>query len=320
MTRRWSLALILLLGSPLKLLARPLIEPSLFAEGVISTADDEFGGAFTPDGNTFFFAKKTQSTLRSSVIVICFSTYRNDRWTMPQVAPFSGRYKDFNPALSPDGRKLFFISNRPVDEKPKRDTDIWVVEKTADGWGEPKNLGLPVNSPALELGCSITADGTLYFSSTRGDGNPDIYRSRYGDGKYLEPENLGDAINTPFLENEPFIAPDESFLLFSSKGRTDALAGGGAPYPRSDLYISYRKDGKWTPAKSLGPLINSVAEDTNPLVSPDGRTLFFTSERSFVTVPMKKGLTYKELETSLHRPRNGLGDIYQIDMRAITVQ
>src|SRR5215470_2128176 len=126
MTRRWSVALMVLLCSPLTLLARASLEPSLFAEGIISTADDEFGGAFAPDGQTFFFAKKTQSTLRSSVIVICFSTYRNGKWTPPQIAPFSGRYKDFNPALSPDGKKLFFISNRPIDEKPKRDTDIWM--------------------------------------------------------------------------------------------------------------------------------------------------------------------------------------------------
>src|ERR1700753_631034 len=109
MTRSWSLALTFVLWPPLTLLARPSPEPSLFGEGVISTADDEFGGAFTPDGHTFFFAKKTQSTLRSSTIVICVSTYRNGQWSIPEIAPFSGRYKDFNPAISLDGKRLFFI-------------------------------------------------------------------------------------------------------------------------------------------------------------------------------------------------------------------
>ncbi len=311
---------LLLCGAacPVHMTAKLPPAPELFAAGVVSTSDDEFGGALAPDGSAFFFAKKTQATIRSSVIVLCVSYYRVGRWTTPEVASFSGRYKDFNPTFSPDGSKLFFVSNRPVGDRPKTDTDIWVVEKSGDGWGDPKNLGAPVNGEGYEYGCSATSDGTLYFSSARegGKGGLDIYRSRMVDGKYAEPENLGDAVNGTNSEADPFVAPDGSYLLFTSRGRDDALVGGGAPYPRSDIYVSFNRDGKWTQAKNLGPRVNSAAEESSPSVSADGRYLFFTSERGFATIPMPKRLSYRELETRLHGPANGLGDIYRVDAAA----
>ena len=87
-------------------------------------------------------------------------------WNEPSIASFSGQYKDFNPCISPDGSKLFFISNRPVNEKKKTDPDIWYCNKKNDGWAEPINIGEPVNTAGWELGCSVAADGTLYYSST----------------------------------------------------------------------------------------------------------------------------------------------------------
>src|ERR1700742_3940546 len=99
----------------------PLTEPRLFSEGVISTRDDEFGGTFTPDGNTCFFSK---SVPRSYIYVICVSHFVNGKWGTPEIAPFSGRYRDFDPVLSPDGTKLLFASDRPVHGETKHDYDI----------------------------------------------------------------------------------------------------------------------------------------------------------------------------------------------------
>ncbi len=288
--------------------------PVLFAKGVISTADDEFGATFTPDGKTCYFTMKSPSTISSNIMVICYSTLKDGQWGEPEIAPFSGKYKDFNPSISPDGAKLFFTSNRPVEGRKRGGTDIWVVERRGNGWGEPINLGSPVNTDGYELACSSANDGTLYFSSTGTTGNMDIYCSKLADGKYQAPERLDTTINTAYQENDPFIAPDQSYILYSSLGRPDALseAGASASYPRSDLYISYRKNGKWTPAKSLGPIINSTADDSCPFVSRDGRTLYFSSERNFVSIPMKKKLDYASLEDNLHHSGNGLGDIYSI--------
>jgi hypothetical protein len=261
---------------------------------------------------------KTASTIRSSVFVICYSDFVDGHWTVPAVAPFSGIYKDFNPFISPDGLKLFFVSNRPVAGRPGRDTDIWFAEKKGAGWSDPVNIGEPVNTAGWELGCSVSANGNLYFSAIRDNGGADIYFAAYENGKYAAPVKLDSAINTLANEGDPFIAPDESYLIFSSLGRADALHGGGADsYPRSDLYISYKKDGGWTPAQHLEHGINSPAEESNPYVSPISKLLFFTSERNFISNPMKKRLSYAALENGLQSITNGLGNIYSISMNKI---
>ncbi len=292
------------------------LKPRFFAEGIITTADDEFGITFTPDGKTCYFGKRTPSTINSSVMVICYSEFKNGHWSEPAIAPFSGHYLDFGPSISPDGSKLFFVSNRPVNHERKFDTDIWMVEKSAGGWSEPVHLDSTINSNGFELGCSVSANGNLYFNAYR-DGNQDIYRSVFLNGKYTRPEKLDSAINTAYGEADPYIAPDESYILFSSSGREDALKGDGPNYPRSDIYISYKKNGQWQPAIHLQEPVNSTAEESNPYVSPDGKTLFFTSERNFISLPMPKRLDYKTLEKNLHSIENGLGNIYQVSMDVV---
>jgi Tol biopolymer transport system component len=294
--------------------------PGIFAEGVISTEDDEFGATFMPDGKTCYFTKKSPSTLSSNIYVICYSSLKGGKWTEPQIASFSGKYKDFKPRISPDGSKLFFISNRTDSIKKTPDTDIWMVKKSGDGWTEPENIGPVINSHGYELGCSVTNDGTIYFSSTGSTGNLDLYASKFVNGKYQKPDSLGEAINTAYSESDPFIAPDESYILFSSEGRPDATpsgAGASAGYQRSDIYISFHKDGKWTAAKNLGPLINTPAEESGPSVSGDGRTFYFTSEKNFISLPMKTRLNYSFLEDHLHATGNGLGDIYKISFSEV---
>lgn len=295
------------------------VTPLLFGDGIISTEDDEFGFTISPDGKTCFFTKKTASTIQSSTYIICYTTLKNGNWTQPEIASFSGKYKDFNPMFSPDGSKLFFISNRPGPDKKTYDGDIWIVKRNGDAWSEPENIGVPINTRSWQLGCSATSNGTLYFSTVDSTGNADIYSSAFMNGSYQQPQSVGDAINTPNNEEDPFIAADESYLLFSSLGRSDALSGSGADssYPRKDIYISFKKDGKWQPAKNLGAPVNSNADESCPVVSLDGKTLFFTSARSFVTIPMKTRLTYQQLEKGLHQPGNGLGDIYQVPTTVI---
>lgn len=295
------------------------VKPVIFGENIISTNDDEFGETFSPDRNTCYFCLKSPSTITSNIVVICVSHFRDNQWSQPEIASFSGKYKDFNPAISPDGQKLFFISNRPVNGKLKPDYDIWMCEKRDEKWNEPINIGAPVNANGWELGCSAATDGTLYFSTTGTSGNPDLYKSKFIDGKYQQPESLGDSINSVYGETDPFIAPDQSYILFASQGRPDGMSDAGASisYPRGDLYISFFKDGKWTAAKNLGSTVNSNAEESNPWVSHDGTTLYFTSERNFVSIPTKQKLNYNSLEDQLNKTGNGLGDIYQVPINAV---
>lgn len=278
----------------------------MFAEGIVSTNGNEFGGVFTPDGKEFYF---TRSVPQSYFYMICVSRLKDGKWSEPEAAPFSGRYRDFDAVISPDGSKLYFVSDRPVDGKAKADYDIWLVERIQSGWSEPKNLGSPINTDGSEWFASVSRFGTLYFAADRSGGfrSTHIFRSRLINGKYSEPEKLSGGINSENIETEPYIAPDESFLLFSSYGRE----GGSGDW---DIYISYNHNGEWTDVQNLGPKINTSTRDYSPRLTPDGKYLFFTSERNFYGRRLEKHLRYQELRNDLRSTLNGNGNIYQIEL------
>jgi Tol biopolymer transport system component len=290
---------------------RPISAPRVFAPREISTGDYESHPHFSHDGRTLYFVKLTPDFNFWTIVT---SRFENGRWTEPEVAPFSGRWSDADPFVTADGSKLFFISKRPLaDGGEPRKTDIWVMDRTAAGWGEPKHLGAPIDTDEAEWYPTVAANGTLYFGSNRpgGKGLNDLYRSRLVDGKYQRPENLGDAINTEFDEYEPFIAPDESYLIFMALGRPDGLGG-------YDLYISHNRNGAWTKAENLGAPINSPVDDLGPKMSPDGKYFFWSSTRGFGSEPpLAHRRSYAELMDALHGPGNGLGDIYQVDASVV---
>jgi Tol biopolymer transport system component len=296
-------------------MAEAVTVPRLFAEGVISTPFDEFGSAFARDGRTVFF---TRSVPRSNVYVICQSGFRNGRWSDPEVAPFSGQYWDFDPVISPDGSKLFFASDRPAPGEPRKDKDfdIWEVDKTTSGWDRPKHLDANVNSGEDETFASAAANGTLYFVSGREGGRAHlaIYRSKPQGSGYGAPEKLKGPIND--AENsslEALVAPDETFILLTPMGRRDGFGS-------FDIYVSYQREGEWTIPQNLGPKINTRARDYSPRFSPDGKYLFWASERGFATDPLERPLTFPEMERGLRSTLNGWGNIYQIDLSAVGLE
>ncbi|HKP35697.1 MAG TPA: hypothetical protein VJT71_02475 [Pyrinomonadaceae bacterium] len=290
---------------------RPLPQPAVFGEGVISGGEFDSHPAFTPDGATLYFVRSTPNFNLWTILV---SRFGNGRWNTPATAPFSGQYSDADPFITADGSRFYFISTRPVEGKSKPDLDIWVMEKTSAGWSEPKNLGAPVNSAGSEWYPTVAANGTIYFGSDRegGKGRTDIYRCRLVDGKYAEAENLGDAINTQFNEFEPLISPDESFLIFMAGGRAESRGG-------LDLYISHYRNGAWSKPANLGDQINSSGNEYSPTISPDRKYFLWTSTRGFADKPLEKRLDYPGLMNKLRGPQNGLGDIYQIDLAALNI-
>jgi Tol biopolymer transport system component len=311
--RRVSL-LVLACASAIAVPAPGQAGPVVFGPGVFSTPAWDFFVALTPDQHTAYLCRANGDF---SYYTILETRLVNGRWSEPEAAPFSGRWSDADPHVSPDGSKLFFISNRPMSgSRPTDEYDIWVVERGPGGrWGEPRHLGAPVNQDSVtEWSPSVARNGNLYFGSIRegGKGGNDLYVARWANGAYEQPENLGDSINTKAGEVEPWIAPDESYLIFSGNGRPDGTGG-------FDLYVSERRDGAWQRARPLGGGVNSTKGDFNQSVSPDGKYLFFSSTRGhFDSVPDQR-VPYREMQRRLTGVGNGLGDIYRIPLRDLGI-
>ena len=102
-------------------------------------------------------------------------------WTPVEVVSFSGQYRDIEPSFSPDGKALYFASNRPLDNltAAPKDYDIWKVErkKNSSKWSAPINMAAPVNSEKDEFFPSVTNAKNLYFTATleTTKGREDIY-------------------------------------------------------------------------------------------------------------------------------------------------
>ncbi len=264
---------------------RPIRAPIRFAEGTINTEGDAYGPTFTPDGRTIYYTLRRNRDGHESIV---FSRFEDGRWTPPETASFSTHVYDKEPYLSPDGRRMFFASTRPQMEGDERTAfDIWVVDRAGGGWGEPRRLGPAVNGPGYDNYPAVSANGNLYFGSERegGHGRLDIYVSRFVNGEHQPAENLGPGINTEATDTDPYIAPDESFIIFTSTREGTRGAG--------DLYVSYRDGDRWTAPRHLGDLVNGESFDYTPFVSPDGRYLFYS---------------------------RGWGEILQVDLEAVGIE
>lgn len=264
-------------------LNQPPAEATIFSDGVISDANEQWRITFTPDGKTAYFAESPFFFPITRQAYIYVSHRVDGSWTPPELAPFSGQYSDMDPFISPDGQRLYFSSIRPVNGQPRADLELWMVERTpGGGWGEPVHLGDEVNTPEDELYASASADGTLYWASGPLFPQPgkhfDIYRAeRQGDG-FAPREALGTGVNaTPAdypggglqdaWEFNPEISVDGRTLLFTS------LRPGG--YGLGDLYVSHLRNGEWNEAQNLGPAVNSAMDEYHPTLSRDRRTLYF---------------------------------------------
>lgn len=241
---------------------------ALFAQGFVSTGMRESTIAFSPDGKECYWV-----VLLTGMETILTSRLENERWTDPEVAPFSGQYVDGWPAFHPDGRRMFFHSSRPLPEKPAGKTarlNVWYVDRTAAGWSEPRPVGPPVNGEEDSACPSATKDGTLYISKRFSDKSEKICRSAFRDGKYQDLEVLPAVINTTDVNYHAFISPDERYLVRPVAGRQDSIGGGW------NYYVSFRgPDGRWGELVNLGPGVNSERCGATPSISADGKYIFF---------------------------------------------
>ncbi|MDH5415599.1 MAG: hypothetical protein OEW87_15790 [Flavobacteriaceae bacterium] len=267
--------------------------------------------AISPDGQEVYF---TVDDLYSQVAVIAYIKKIETGWEQPQSVSFTGNYRDIEPAFSRNGQQLYFVSNRPLDSNSTapKDYDIWYVNKTTSGWSEPINLGAPINTTANEYYPSITEKGDIYFTveNDQAVGKEDIFVSRLIKGVHQKPVCIKGDVNTEHYEFNAFVAPDESFLIFTSQRPKEGQGGG-------DLYISYKSGDVWGKAELL-PQVNSPFLDFCPFVDFDSNTFYFTSRRSAIKKHYQESLNL-DLFLGMYnsgKPK-GLNRIYSIDLSEI---
>lgn len=247
---------------------------SIFAPGLVSTNNYEHSApAFSPDGKLVLWTVVDRS-YRGSLYEMIFE---NGKWSTPHRPSFAdSTADDYYPGFSGDGKKLYFSTRRkmPAGYPDTKDMRIWEVERTADGWSTPHPVDTTV-STGIEYAHSVANSGSIFFSVPIGGGNNmNIFASDFKSGKYSSPAQLPYNLNSIGYEDGPFIAPDESFLIFESN-RPEGIDGS------IDLYISFRnKDGLWSLPVNMGPKINSTAAERFAKLSPDGKYLFFGTNRN----------------------------------------
>lgn len=195
----------------------------------INTLGNEGAQALFVDGKRYFYT----ACNRRNGLGACDLYYVeqvNGKWNVPELMsfPLNTRYSEKQPSISPDGKKLYFSSNRPGG---KGKMDIWVSELDTNGyWKEPVNLGDSINTAGDEIAPYIHFDNkTLYFASDTwmGMGGKDIFISRLHNNAWSKPKNLGYPINTH---------EEEFGLIVSANGRKAYFASDREAQKGRDIY------------------------------------------------------------------------------------
>jgi len=254
--------------------------PIPFAAGIINTGADESVHPFMAGGTVFIVSREEPQKDEEGRAVYgnYITELRDGRWTGFRPVELVTGPSDPTVPLEPGDDAIYFGYRKGPEggkESVGGDINIWMFRRTGDGFSNPRMIGPPVSTEVKETWPTVTADGTIYFFSQRegGVGKDDIHMARLVEGEYRQVENVGEPVNTPGYEIDPFIAPDESYLIFGSTG----LGGFGG----IDLFISFRdKDGSWSEPVNMGDEINTDTDDERPYVTRDGRYLFFTTYES----------------------------------------
>jgi hypothetical protein len=213
---------------------------------------------FSPDGLECFISQNV-----NNLAVIKTSRETGGTWPDLSTAGFSGTYWDMESHITPDGTRMYFGSERPLTGFPQGKLYQWYLDRTDSGWSEPHPMDTPLKGIFM-MYPSVADNKNMYF--TGGDGSTICYiaRSQYVNGTYQPPEILSDSINYLDWPAHPFVARDESYIMFDA---TDSSTNSTV------LFISFHKpDGTWTKAKKLPSNINP---SSIPYVSRDGKYFFF---------------------------------------------
>jgi Tol biopolymer transport system component len=276
-----SVAALIFLASSVALHAADKPDVTIFAPGPIPTsATSILAPAFTPDGKTVYIGQQTSSTAK---IVIVSSHLTNNQWSAPVLAPFSDQYRDLEPAFAPNGRYLIFASSRPTTPGgteleghyngqvlPGKGGNLWKVARTKRGWGTPERLPSNINANTSVFSPAVAADGSLYFMRCDDGKGFHIFRSQWKDGQFETPVPVS-FTDPAYSDYDPAVAPDESFIIFSS---------GRPPAPKvTDLFLAFRTATGWSDPIDLRSALSDDVHGIEARLSPDGKTLYFANSR-----------------------------------------
>ena len=207
---------------------------------------------FSADGNEVLWSLWERPE-RNNPQRIMHVLKENGVWGTPQLASFSGSVVDGGPVISCDGNTLFIYR-----QEPEKDYKIVYFTKSKGKWLNPTSIIAGVS-------LSVAKNGNIYYANEQNQ----IYKMEFKNNQYQTPVLLDEKINeSGCLDWTPFIANDESYLIFSSH-RTGGQGSG-------DLYISFNDKNQWTAPINMGSEINTQFQERFPSVSPDGKYLFFT--------------------------------------------
>lgn len=258
----------------------------------INSSDSEYLPSFTANGQQLVYTIR-----RRGQEDLYFSEKENGQWQAGQsIIGVNSNGNEGAQTMTTDGRMLVFTACDRRDGLGS--CDLYVSYKQDDYWGRPINLGRQINSAAWDAQPALSANGRyLFFASTRnGKNKSDLFVSyNLGSGRWSEPQNLGKVVNTPGDEKGPFFHPDGRTLYFVSDGHL----GLG----RSDLFkTTLLGDGKWSQPMNLGYPINTNGEESTLIVSLDGKTGYFASNRENPKVPYTDIYSFELYEQARPQP------------------
>ena len=290
-------------------------DPVLFAPGVVSTGMHDRDVLVSPDGGEIHFGLMTGDLATIRVI-----RRTPGGWSEPELASFARdrAHNAFEPTMSADGRRLLFLSTRPLpgeqDLPGWGNQNIFMVERTGPGapWSEPRPAPGRVNTKGAEYFPSLAADGTLYFTRETDDGASIWTAEPDGDG-WGEPERLPETVNIAAQCYNATVAADESWIIVCVGGHADNLGP-------ADSWIAFRgPDGAWLPARNLGAKVNGPGRRAgSATLSPDGVYLLFSARQADEAALFPGGrLTRADLARANAVPGNGSLDIFWMKADAV---
>lgn len=257
--------------------APKLFEPVNLGDKV-NSENMEYFPSISADGNSLVFTYRAPNQAKSDEdFFISLKDTLTGEWmqSKPAAGFLNTQLNEGAQSITSDGNIIYFAACERQDGYGS--CDIYASFYRGNGqWSKALNLGPNVNSKVWDTQPSISSDGkTLYFvrGSHGRSKNKDIYYTKLqSDGTWGKAEKLGGPINTSGNETSPFIHFDNKTIYFSSDGHP----GLG----ELDFFVSRKnEDGTWGDPENLGYPINSKEDDFSLIVSPDGKTAYFSSDR-----------------------------------------